>query len=146
MKWPFVSRERFEEMRDILQKQIEELKRERNRLHDLVYFTHFKEQVFDSIAGDKKTSEQPKPEQEQELTELERVQREIKQRLSSVARTNPSRLGDEIERAMEEAARIQVETLYPGKKFVQPAQIFAGIRQEVAEAAPDLGNTKVNED
>jgi hypothetical protein len=123
VKFPFVSRETYEDALRSKQNEIDELRGTLYRLEDRFYLEGFGFQLHGTIpdAPSKPVAEPATPAPEADPVEEERE--ENIRRLISLRKTSPSRLGPEL-------ARIMQADLVRGVSSRPSAQVFAAAKQE----------------
>jgi hypothetical protein len=128
---PFVSRERYDEALG----RIAALEKESHRLLDLIFKNNFGVQLHDTLLQEQAQTEVP----ERELTDAEKAEqgyqsareRDIS-RLRSIKRTNPSRLGPELQRAKAAEIMRRAQAARPTHMTTHPAvAIFEQAKKEV---------------
>ena len=94
MKFPFVSRSHHEEMVAELRRQLEERTRELHRIKDLIFKQQFGVQLYDTLPAEAQPEpEAPKTREDAIVESLEDADRQAKNRIASLWRTSPSKVG-----------------------------------------------------
>jgi hypothetical protein len=129
-RWPFISRERFDDLKAMMEKRIAELESERQKLWDVLAYNAIHMTIFN-----KDLIPQPVVEAEPILTEEQKlfeerasIEREEQRRLASVMRTRPSQAGAVMSEIMSARATRAASSAMPVNPAVKA--VFDKARSE----------------